>query len=160
MCLWYSWQQSGGRSAVVRECISPAVVLGPPQSPLRPRAACQPEQISTRYQQLWSCNKQNNLRSTFSNVKVHINIYTYAVCRPVCATLTCVTPWLERGRRAGSRGAGRPPPPWSAPPPAPASSATAAAASSTLTRNVTSSAGSRSRSVTQLHYAVFIYVTV
>jgi len=47
VCLWYSWQQSGGRSAVVRECISPAVVLGPPQSPLRPRAACQPEQIST-----------------------------------------------------------------------------------------------------------------
>ena len=54
-CLWYSWQKSSAEVAMVRECFSPSILLGPISNPLTKKSTCIPQDIAetpgSRYDQ-------------------------------------------------------------------------------------------------------------
>ena len=45
-CLWYSWQKSSQTTSFIRQCFSPDILLGAPDSPLVKTSRCQPQDIS------------------------------------------------------------------------------------------------------------------
>ena len=46
VCLWYSWQKSRESRSFIRQCFSPSIVLGSPDTPLVPRSKCTPQYVS------------------------------------------------------------------------------------------------------------------
>jgi hypothetical protein len=45
-CLWYAWEKSDQETSIIRECFSPAILLGPISNPLRKKDVCVPQDIS------------------------------------------------------------------------------------------------------------------